>query len=190
MAGTIGRTTGGQRMIKLRDFLSNESIFTEIGNIEPLPFTADTEVLDALLITLYGNKFVFESFNDVNLTLIAQMVVIKNRAKWAGYIEMEQLVGNVNSRREVIETIVDNETRTGERTDTNKVSAYNTNDLIIDGGSDNNSTDVLDGEKTRTLTDETIDVKQSYDMLNLLGKETVASKVITDVAQFLTLPIY
>lgn len=177
-------------MIRLRDFLDNESIFTEINNIEPFPFIDDAEILDILLTTLYGNKLVYESFNDVNLTLIAQMLVVKNRSKWLGYIEIEQLAGNVNNRREVVETIVDNETRTGERTDINKVSAYNTDDLLVDGGSDNNSTDVLDGEKTRTLTDETINVRQAYNMLNLLGKETVASKVIKDVAQFLTLSIY
>lgn len=176
----------------LKEFLKDESIFLEISNIESFPFidTENIPTLDALLLVTYGNKLVYVEFNDVNIELISKMLVIKNRKKWLSYIETEQLLGNVNNRRELTETITDSETRTGERTDINKVSAYNTNDLLVDGGNDNSSTDILDGEKIRTLTDETIDVNHAYTMLNLVGKETVTSKVIADVAQFLTLSIY
>lgn len=176
----------------LKEFLKDESIFLEISNIESFPFidTENIPTLDTLLLVTYGNKLVYGEFNDVNIELIAKMLVIKNRQKWLCYIEAEQLLGNVNTRREITETITDSETRTGERTDINKVSAYNSDELLTDGGNDNSSTDILDGEKTRTLTDETIDVKHAYTMLNLVGKDTVASKVIADVAQFLTLSIY
>ena len=175
----------------LKEFLENESLFEKINQIESFPFLVDNvSIMDLILITNYGSKKVFSAFEGNSIQTIAEMLVLNFKPSWENYVKIELLTVNPNNRREVTETTNQTETRLNSKTDVNKISAYNSEDLINDGGMNTDGTDDLDGETVRTLVDEQINQKQSYELLSNSGKNSIIKSVMTDISGYLTLDIY
>jgi len=175
----------------LKEFLENESLFEKINQIESFPFLVDNvSIMDLILITNYGSKKVFSAFEGNSIQTIAEMLVLNFKPSWENYVKIELLTVNPNNRREVTETTNQTETRLNSKTDVNKISAYNSEDLINDGGMNTDGTDDLDGETVRTLVDEQINQKQSYELLSNSGKNSIIKSVMTDISSYLTLDIY
>jgi len=175
----------------LKEFLENESLFEKINQLESFPFLINNvSIMDLILITNYGSKKVFSAFEGNNIQTIAEMLVLNFQNSWENYVKIELLTDNPNSRREVTETTNQTETRLNSKSDVNKISAYNSEDLINDGGMNTDGTDDLDGETVRTLVDEQINQKQSYELLSMGVKNSIIKSVMNDISGYLTLDIY
>jgi len=178
-------------MSNLKEFLADDSLFSAIVTVEPFSFIVDNEaVLDLMLVTNYGNKQVFEPFEDNDINSIATMLILNFEQTWNSYVKMGDLIENPNDRREVTETIDRTEERLNSNDSTDKVSAFNSNTMADDKGSSVSGTDDLTGLTTRTLTDEQINVKTMFNRLSSKTRNSIVTSVLDDIAGYLTLSIY
>ena len=176
----------------LKEYLEGVNIFDLINQIEPLPFEPPLQLinLDLRLKVLHGNKTLFDSFETLEPELVANLLSMDFSKKWSDLVVVLSQADNLNPRTELTETITDGETRTSSSNVLGKVSAYNSDALIVNDGSDTSGLDVSDGERTRTLTDTQIDLATSFNMLNVVQQNSILQTVMQDVANYLTLSIY
>ena len=179
-------------METLNDYLSGKtSLFTAINEVEVFPFiTGDEENLDLILKINYGQRTLFAPYSDVSMNSLASLLVTEYGEAWRDYVKIAALKENVNDRREVSETITENEDRLSEREDINKVASFNSADLIVNDGASSNNTDTNTGEKVRTLTDETISPQAAYSLLSNIARASILKNVMQDISKALTLAIY
>ena len=182
--------------MKLSEFIAGKEFFQELQAISggELPFLTEVhapEVYNTVLVLNYGQRKVFDPMVDVDFTTLARMIYMKHRERWLRLVERELLSsGNQNKRREVTETISSTEDRVSESIGINKVSGFNSPTMIDNDGSTSTGSDGLIGEVTKTLVDEQIDVKNTYDMLTISARDSIMESVVSDVSSFLTLSIY
>lgn len=179
-------------METLADYLIGKtSLFTAINDVEAFPFIAgDAENLDLILKINYGQRTLFSPYSDMTMNNLASLLVTQYGETWRDYVKIEALKENVNDRREVSETINENEDRLSEREDVNKVASFNSAELVVNDGSTSNNTDTNTGEKVRTLTDESISPQASYALLSNMARASILKNVMQDISKALTLAIY
>lgn len=180
-------------MMTLNEFVLIDGVFDHIRSVKPdLPFLGDgqNEVMDRLLILEYGDRLVYRKLIPFPASQICEMLVKKHGHNWDALIEIDALNKLANSTRTITETTTNNETRNNTRDDKNLISAYNDETLIVNDGALVTGSDDLEGEETRTMTDETIDLKNAYNNLSLSDKNNIMNVVLKDVASFITLSIY
>ena len=181
-------------MIKLSNFLEQGNIFAEIWAIQAFPFLNGNNVntVNNLLKLGYGEKTVFSKLEIIPLNEIAEMLVLKYGDGWNDLVKVQAVTFEVGatSTRKVVETINENETRNNTRDDVNKVSAFNSDDMINNDGVNSISNDALNNDKTRTLTDSNIDINTAFNNLSLSSKNRIIDLILKDTSQFLSLSIY
>lgn len=178
-------------METLGTFLNDNEIFAAIETIEPFPFLVG-EASNLQLITHinYGNKPLFNGINGVPVSDIAKYIVLTHKESWLSYVEMAALKQALNDSETVDEVITDSENTTGTKNDTNKVSSFNESTLIDDTGMDSSTSEDVNKDRTRLLTREDVKPIIKYRLLNETRKDTIIKKVVEDIVNSLTIPIY
>lgn len=176
----------------LSDYLKDNDVFSAINSIETFPFIGtDADVLNTLVTVEYGNKTMVTSLSNLDVETVAKLIVKKYSTRWQSLIKREALLSdNVNDRREVTETVEGTEDRNTTSEGTDKTAAFDSDSLIDSGGNSSTGSDAITNNKTRTMTDEQINVKSSFDLLNVKAKDTIIQSVMSDVSSFLTLSVY
>lgn len=180
-------------MTTLNDFISVDGLFKHIYTIkQDLPFLniEQSATMDSLLMLNYGDRLLYQKLTAFNIAQISEMIVNKYGIKWGMLVEIDRVDKLSTKARVVTETTTNKETRSNSRDDKNLISAYNDDALIVNDGSTSTGSDDLTGTETRTLKDETIDLKTVYNNLSLSDKNSILNTVMKDVADFLTLSIY
>ena len=180
-------------MMTLNEFILVDGVFEHIQTFKPdLPFLGDgqNEVMDRLLMLEYGDRLVYRKLIPYPANQICEMLVKQHGHKWDALIEIGELNKLADSTRTVTETTTNNEIRNNTRDDKNLISAYNDDTLIVNDGLLSTGVDDLKGDGTRTMTDETINLKNAYNNLSLSDKNNIMNVVLKDVASFITLSIY
>lgn len=180
-------------MMTLNEFILVDGIFDHIHSVKPdLPFLGDyqNEVMDKLLILEYGDRLVYRKLISYSANQICEMLVKQHGHNWDALVEIDALNKLANRTRTITETTTTDETRNNTRDDKNLISAYNDDTLITNDGSLSTGVDDLEGTETRTMTDETIDLKSAYNNLSMSDKNNIMNIVLKDVASFITLSIY
>lgn len=155
----------------------------------------DPRKLDALTLLLYGEKEVFPTLNDTNVSDIVSAVIAINVPQWVKQAELYQtqydLLNPVQSERSVTETKDSNETGNGTNTDANK--AFNESEFS--DGKRETTTDTTN--RTETVTrKETVTGLGGKNVTNELRKEIEFRRtnyrncIIFAVVSELTLQIY
>lgn len=181
-------------MIKFTDFLRVTDVVSTIKSKVTLPYLKDmpTPVMNNLLMVKYGEREVFSKVAVMTVDEIADMILFLNVNKWQKMIDIDSLdydVGASNINK-VTETVNNTENRTNTRDDLNKVSAFNTTDLMVNDGTNSNTVDDMTGTTTRTVVNSSIDFTTAYNNLSLAEKNNIMNTVLYDVADFITLSIY
>ena len=88
------------------------------------------------------------------------------------------------------DTTVATEQKTNSRTDTNKVSAFDSPDLLVNDGSDSEGSEAVAGNKSRNSEKIVSRVYDIYKNLDVMKKNDIISTVINDVVGFSTLSIF
>lgn len=103
---------------------------------------------------------------------------------WAGF--------NLGARQvtKVTETTTKTENRKTVKDDVNKVTSYESDDLITNDGSNSVGNDDLTGNETKTTTNEIIDMQTAFNNLSLTMQNSIINTILNDVKQFTTLSIY
>ncbi len=180
-------------METLRDYLSTGSLWGEIKNVEDFPFIGDSSTeLDFQQKIEFGERSLFPPFSEVELPDIAIVIVKLYGDKWNSLISAEVDKYNITSDDEKIisETVDSDKVIDGENTTENKVSAYNSENLLTESGDTLNSTntETLDSVKSRTETNKSLE--NVYINLNKIEKLNIINTVLNDVSKYLTLQIY
>lgn len=182
--------------IKLSDFLSGQSLFTAIKNVNGVTFSFLTPEnipkLDNNLMFNYGDRILFNKMVNMDLNIIAESIVLNCGDNWKNLIDSE--INKINplakDSKVIIESINNVENRTNENDTVNKVSAYNTDNLINNDGSTVNAIDNLTGDKTRNYKEENLSIENLFNNLSILQKTNIINIVLKDVSDFLTISVY
>lgn len=182
-------------MATLKQFLGTTNIYSEISRMNnqvPWDDFFDEPSLQGMLLINHGNKEVYEGFNGLPMRTIATMIITKHMFNWQQLKKVIPTTIDISKGegRKITETITENETRDNTSDNVNKVSAYNSDSLITNDGSNSNGNETVTSSKTRTLTDSKTDLNLAFNHLLLMEKNNIMNIVIKDVSDFLTLSIY
>lgn len=177
--------------MKLSEFLNGKDLFTELGNKGAFPFINDNEqLLNSMLLLNYGEREMFNPLSDLDVVTTADLLALEFSKVWEAYIQEEELLNQLHSEKETTSTRDNTLNRNGTRGETEKVSAYDSENLLTNGGTD--STNNEDETNLEEFTSKTVDkdLIKAYNILNEYGRKTVTKKVLLDVSDFLTIDIY
>ena len=183
-----------ETLVNLKTWLAGGSIFTAIQTAENFPFFADTTSaeFDQMLSLTYGQRMVISAFNSFDINVAGKFITKLYGEKWAALIKFNKSGANIGASSS-IKTTGKQKTK-GVKTDnsnvTNKVSAFNSDDLLVDTGSttvaDENTTQDVD----RDSLVETFNIQTAFNNLSLAEKTNIISVVLKDVATYLTVSVY
>ena len=180
--------------MNLAEYLGQTNIFTELMEVgsNPIFNIENNQNMNMLLKLNHGDKVVFDKFNTISIKEVAQMLMLQHGKNWQRVIDVSVNGLNIgaSSVHTVTETTTETESRINSREDLNKVSAYNSDELVTNDGTNSNNNENVNGDKTRILTDEVSDYATQFNNLSLSIKNNIIDIVITDVSNFLTLSIY
>lgn len=173
----------------LSEYAISNNLFAVLENKHGLAFLADNaEHYNNSMIINYGDRTLFNKFENMPLDTVASIIYQNFGDRWNR--ELERLALDGTDKRVITETIDSNEVRANSGNTTNKISAFNTDELLVNDGADLTSNENLESGKVRTLTDTTYKFNSIYKNLSLVNKNSIMSVVLDDVSKFLTLSIY
>lgn len=181
-------------MMIVSDLKTVGSIFNEINLIEPFSFINDfgADNLDMLLYDLCGDRSLFLKVTTTPINELARMIVYLHKKKWQHLIDIElqdfDIGGGVTRR--LSETTTENETSNKTNDSVNKVSAYNTDEMINNDGTVSTGNEGFNNTKTRILSDGNYSINTAFSDLQLISKTNIINTVLKDVAIYLALSIY
>ena len=131
----------------------------------------------------FGERQVLPKVETLPLNRLVRLIVNQFRTTWER-MELVELTANAN-----IAGAVD-ATKASTKDDVNKVSAYNSDILMTNDGSNSVGSEELTGEKTRVVSRQNKSLETSFKNLDILKKNAIIQSVTRDVANFVTLSIY
>ena len=182
--------TGAEEMRTqtIREFLDGADLWAAINTVKEYPFI--TPDLNNLFLIEYGQMPLFSGIAGDSVENIAEYCVRLFGDKWDSLLEMSGVKLDVSETNTVTETTVNTEERATERTDTDKVSAFNSDELIDEGGKASDGTETVEGETVRTVEDETKSLNTAFDNLQKADKLNIIKQAIADVAGFMKVQVY
>lgn len=180
--------------LTLGKYLKRGSVWGGIQALAPYPFldTYTPDQLNRQLDLLYGERVLFTKFSELEIPVAADLIFVQFNEKWLNLIkvnsEVFNLAASVSNKKTETTNTTENSTKVSDTV--NKVSAFNTDDLIVDGGSDNSETGDKDTTASKVTTDDKISLDSAYNNLTLADKISIIKVVNKDIAQFLSLSIY
>lgn len=178
-------------LVTVNDLNNVSQIFTELKKMNKNAMM-DSEKLHNLFMVRYGDRNVNLAIINLTPFQIADLLTFEYGEKWE-ILSTEIWVGfNLGAKQvnKKTETITKTENREVLKDDVNKVSAYDTDELIVNDGNTSNTTDGLTGNESRVTTDEIIDMETVYNNLANSQKNSIIESVLNDVKNFITLSIY
>lgn len=176
----------------LDEFLFNDSLFDRIQTLSPYPFfdTVHPLKMDELLKIKFGERLVFRKFLNVDLDTIALFINSEFGKKWQNIIiALESDIKN-GSERVLSENTDNTILNIGNNVIENKVSAFNSDELVIDKADNNTSNTETDNKTVKTTSEKLTSFATVYNNLSMVQKLNIINTVISDVAKHLTLDIY
>lgn len=175
-------------MSSLHEYMSNRTLFDKVAPLVSVLDGVDVDDLDALLVLKFGERPMYDKFEVMGDGQVARLIALNFGDAWADYQELsnQPLAGRYEK---TIDTFTGSQDMTGGENSTSKVSAYNSPELLDDSGneSEREVTTLLDNE--RTIIKEITGLNERLE-LHELASNTVANRVLFDVASFLTLDVY
>ena len=178
-------------LVTVNDLSNVPQIFTELKRLN-VNAMLDSEKLYNLFMVRYGDRNVNPSIINLTPFQIADLLTFEYGKKWE-ILSTEIWVGfNLGAKQvnKKTETITKTENRLTDKDDLNKVSGFDSEELITDNGLNSKTKDDLTGSESRVTTDEIIDMETIYNNLANSQKNSIIESVLNDVKEFLTLTIY
>lgn len=175
-------------------WMEQGSLWEGIRGLAPFPFfdTVPPAQLDVQTVLSFGDRFMFSKLVTVTVAQMSVNIVSLYQDKWTKLVEVLAYDYDVmaNTSKKTTDVTHKTEARDNTRDDVNKVSAFNTDDLITDTGATSTGADNLTGDIDRTLTEANISLSDAFNNLSLLDKNNIIQTVIKDVASYMTLDVY
>ena len=178
----------------LKTWLIGGSIFTAIQTVENYPFFSDTPPaeLDQMLSLTYGKRMVASAFNNFDINVAGKFIVKLYGEKWNALIKFNTTPPDLGAKSSTITK--DTQNTTGAKNDIseteNKVSAFNSDNLITDTGAHNELNESTSQDVVRDSTVDVIDWQTAFNNLSLTERTNIISVVLKDVSTYLTVSVY
>ena len=183
-----------ETLVNLKTWLAGGSIFTAIKTAENFPFFSDTPPaeLDQLLSLTYGKRMVASAFNNFDINTAGKFIVKLYGEKWNALIQFNITPPDIGAKSTTKTTGNQNTigTKNGVSNTENKVSAFNSDDLITDTGAHNTLDENTTHDITRDSLVSVIDWQTAFNNLSLSERTNIISVVLKDVANYLTVSVY
>ena len=179
----------------LSEYMENNDLWGEIATEVPaLVFirSIGAASLNSALVYNFGEREVLPKAEVMKISRLARLIVNQFRTTWER-MELVELTANANLAGAVdatTETTTNEETKANTKDDVNKVSAYNSDILMTNDGSNSVGSEALSGEKTRVVSRQNKSLETSFKNLDILKKNAIIQSVTRDVANFVTMSIY
>ena len=179
----------------LSEYMENNDLWGEIADVVPqLVFIRSIGAgrLNDAQVYNFGEREVIPKVETMPLPRLVRLITNQFYTAWER-MELVELTANANIAGAVdatTETTTNEETKANTRDDVNKVSAYNSDILMTNDGSNSVGSENLSGEKTRVVSRQNKSLETSFKNLDILKKNAIIQSVTRDVANFVTLSIY
>lgn len=181
----------------LGNFLDTGDLWGSIQAVKDYAFFADfpPQRLNDFTNLAFGNRTLFSKFNTetgLDTEAAAQFIVMQYDKKWLGLIAINAIDFDLAAAETERKTETSNETEnTGRETETlNKVSAFNSEDLVTDGGTTSTETGDRDKEGQKITTSGKQSLTAAWGNLTMTEKTGIVGTITGDVACFLSLETY
>lgn len=179
----------------LKEYLGTDNIFDMIKALYSFTFlepAGATDDLNAMLKINYGQRGLFSGFKDITVNDSAKYLIKIYADKWDKLIISAAGITNLaaNSSRKIKGTVSEMGTGNTQSDTENKVSAFNSDTLVTDGGTSSTSDNTTTRDTDRESTDETFNLKSLFDNLPLVERTNIINIVLKDVSNYLTVSIY
>lgn len=180
-----------ERYYTVTEWLIQGELFAEISKLSPVPLPDSTK-LQKLFMLKYADSLVNNIIVIQDLKTVAELIVFEFGEKWEKLFTEMWAGFNLGARQvtKVTETTTKTENRKTVKDDVNKVTSYESDDLITNDGSNSIGNDDLTGNETKTTTNEIIDMQTAFNNLSLTMQNSIINTILNDVKQFTTLSIY
>ncbi|MGL6086623.1 MAG: hypothetical protein ACRC29_11990, partial [Enterobacterales bacterium] len=158
------------------------------------PFFADTPPaeLDQMLALMYGNRIMASAFIGFDINIAGKFISKLYGEKWLALINFNSAPIDIGAK-EVTKT-VGSENTVGTKVDVsnseNKVSAFNSDVLITDSGSNNTLDENTTKGVNKDATVSVIDWQTAFNNLSTVERTNIISVVLKDVSTYLTVSVY
>lgn len=179
----------------LSEYMEGKDLWGAIAAVVPtfeFIWLIEATNLNAAQVYNFGEREVLPKVEALTLPQLANLIANQFSATWERMELVEltapaHLAGAVDA---TTETTTNEETKANTKDDVNKVSAYNSDTLMTNDGSNSVGSEELSGEKTRVVSRQNKSLETSFKNLDILKKNAIIQSVTRDVANFVTLSIY
>lgn len=179
----------------LSEYMEINDLWGEISTAVPtLGFIGSIGAANLNVAQVYnfGEREVLPKAAAMQPRRLVGLIVNQFYATWER-MELVELTANANLAGAVdatTETTTNAETKANTKDDVNKVSAYNSDTLMTNDGSNSVGSEKLSGEKTRVVSRQNKSLETSFKNMDILKKNAIIQSVTRDVANFVTMSIY
>lgn len=176
--------------MKIKEYLKNDNVFDTIISETLLPINPD--LLNGILLIEHGEKTLFSKLEGVPVSNAGEYITALHGENWLRLIELNSIYdviknGDTNERTETV-TITEN--RENTKNDKGLISAYDSEELVINDGGESSGDESLEGERITTVKESKVNLNSLYFNLSLTQKNAILQTVVKDVANFLAIKIY
>ena len=152
----------------------------------------DEDTLNQLYIIKYGNRELTSNVVNVDVTLLASVLIHTYCFKWDNMVlNLTNSIKELADYNELItETITDEGSLHLTRENINKATAYNIDDFVNNSSNDNSETNTSTKLKKRQYEIRKLKDIKVYEKVNsYLNKTNICDIIFTDINQMLTTKI-
>lgn len=177
---------------------STKGLFENLVELPSFPIqNVDGKLVDQTFATLNGSKrlpkavlTLLETYNaDETNKRLAEMLSLMYAEKWTRQNELLEFEV-FGDKRTVTEEINDTGTAGTKATETDKVSAYDTDEFVNEKQKETQADNDTKNDRNRVLEETLNKSSELNDMLDRLQDRLIYDTIFTDVKRFVTLDIY
>lgn len=179
----------------LNEFLKqfDGNLFDEIQKVQSFPFLGkDNQTLQQLLLVNGGKRSVIESITTLSLPTVASIIIYDFGDLWSDLSGLGlSLDGSLADELRITNTKSNGAIEQSNNINTlNKVSAYDSDELIADEGSASTGKNDTKNKDESNTRDELYRFGTIYENLDTAQQLKIHRKVIKDILNTITLKVY
>ena len=180
------------KQLLLSDFLADVNFMGLINADYPLSSIGEPDLLNSMLLVDHGFKTVAKNYISVSKESLAKMIVLTHRKKWDSLTEVLETEINILSDNIQLtnENVKGDNTYTDDANSLDKVSAFNSETLVENTGTENNVTHTGNDNRDRIQTVTNTNLNNAVNNLQIIQDLNIIETILNDVSNYFTLSIY
>jgi len=178
--------------MNLRQYLLGKNLWSEIKTVGGFDFIIDPDQMDLINTLEYGERTIFTSFENLTTSEIANLINTHFSDKWnllvnAKLSEIDVTSSETKKTKIAVEML---DAKTGAENTDNKISGFNTSELITDTGSGTTKSEDLERNTDTEKTETVASYANLFKNLSTVEQSNIITVALKDVTNYLTISIY